>query len=190
MSVLFLEPKQWGLAAADAAFLRDVLEGLSEQRRTIPARWLYDARGSELFEAITNLPEYYPTRTERAILHACVDEIVECVGLGGTLIEFGSGSSCKTPVLLSAIEPAAYVPVDISGDMLRQSAASLEGRIPSIAIHPIEGDFMQPLQLPPAVNSGPRLGFFAGSTIGNLTVPDAVDLLRVFARTWVRGGCC
>jgi dimethylhistidine N-methyltransferase len=166
----------------DPAFRADVLKGLSASRRAIPARWFYDRRGSELFEAITQLPEYYPSRTERTILAENASEIAELTGRGRTVVEFGSGSSVKTPLLLSAIHPSAYVPVDISGDFLRESAETLRGSFPALPVHPVEGDFTQALALP-EVAQGRRLGFFPGSTIGNLVPRAAVDLLRAFAAT-------
>jgi L-histidine Nalpha-methyltransferase len=171
----------------DPAFRRDVLHGLAIRPRTIPARWFYDRTGSELFEAITALPEYYVARTEQALLSRAVHEIVELTGPDRTILEFGSGSSAKTRTLLSAMKPAAYVPIDISRDFLRQAAARLSEEFGDLPIHPIEGDFTQTLRLPPAVGWMPRLGFFPGSTIGNLLVPDAVDLLRTMARTLGRG---
>ena len=170
-------------AATDSAFREDVLEGLFSRPRTIPARWLYDERGSELFEAITRLPEYYPTRTERAILTARARAIAQYARHVRTVVEFGSGSSSKTPTLLSAVKPSAYVPIDISGEFLRKSAAGLATSFPDLRIQPIEADFSDPVVLPAALTSRPRLGFFAGSTIGNLTAPAAVDLLRTFVRT-------
>jgi L-histidine N-alpha-methyltransferase len=166
----------------DPAFRADVLNGLSAPHRAIPARWFYDRRGSELFEAITHLPEYYPSRTERAILAENASEIAELTGRGRTVVEFGSGSSVKTPLLLSAIGPSAYVPVDISGDFLRESAAILRRSFPALPVHPVEGDFTRPLALPEMLQ-GKRLGFFPGSTIGNLIPRVAVDLLRAFAAT-------
>ena len=173
----------YGSVAIESAFRTDVLEGLATRPRAIPARWLYDERGSELFEEITLLPEYYQTRAERAILHAHAGEIADCVGEVRTVVEFGSGSSGKTPALLSALKPSSYVPIDISGEFLRRSAANLAASFPYLRIHPIEGDFAHPIPLPVALGSGARLGFFAGSTIGNLTAPGAVDLLRTFGRT-------
>ena len=167
----------------NSTFRTDVLKGLSSRPRAIPARWFYDERGSELFEEITQLPEYYQTRTERSILSARAREIADFVGEVRTVVEFGSGSSGKTPTLLSAVKPSTYVPVDISGEFLRKSAANLAASFPDLRIHPIEGDFTSPVLLPHAVAPGPRLGFFAGSTIGNLTVAAAVDLLRTFGRT-------
>ena len=124
--------------AADPDFRRDVLAGLAAPVRALPARWLYDRRGSELFEAITRLPEYYPTRTETALLERQSAEIAARVGGGQAVVEFGSGSSAKTPILLRAAAPAAYVPIDISGDFLRDSAAALQAQFPSLPIHPVE----------------------------------------------------
>ncbi|MCH4893303.1 L-histidine N(alpha)-methyltransferase [Sphingomonas sp. SFZ2018-12] len=163
---------------ADPAFRADVLNGLAARPRAIPARWFYDRRGSELFEAITTLDEYYPTRTETAILDAACADIGDRVGTGRAVIEFGSGSSTKTPILLRCIAPAAYVPIDISGDFLRESAAGLADAFPAIEVYPVEANFMQPVRLPAPVADLPKLGFFPGSTIGNLTAFGAVDLLR------------
>ena len=172
---------------ADPAFRADVLAGLATRPRAIPARWFYDRRGSELFEEITRLPEYYLTRSERAILSAHAADIALLTGPGHVVVEFGSGSSAKTPLVLSAVAPSAYVPIDISGDFLRDSVATLAQRFPALPIHPIEGDFMHRLALPPAVGEGPRLGFFPGSTIGNMTAPAAVNLLRAMWETLGEG---
>lgn len=169
-------------AKADPAFLADVLAGLSARQKTVPARWLYDHRGSELFEAITALPEYYPTRTERSILERHAKDMAQRVGRGRVVIEFGSGASTKTPLLLSAIEPEAYVPIDVSGEFLHESVQVLARSFPSLPVHPVVGDFTKPLQLP-RLGRSPRLGFFPGSTIGNFVAPDAVDLLRTMATT-------
>lgn len=166
------------MSLADPAFRADVLAGLERRPRAIPARWFYDRRGSELFEAITDLPEYYPTRAETAILEAMCPELVAHVGKGRAVVEFGSGSSTKTPVLLRCVEPSAYVPIDISGDFLRESARNLQQAFPDLPIHPLEGDFMHPLTLPAMVADAPKLGFFPGSTIGNMTPAMATDLLR------------
>jgi len=174
-------------AAADPAFRADVLAGLAARPRAIPARWFYDRRGSELFEAITRLPEYYPTRTERALLAAHAAEVGRLAGPGRAVVEFGSGSSAKTPLLLEAVAPSAYVPIDISGEFLRESAASLGARFPGLPVHPVEADFTRPIRLPDAVGRAPRLGFFPGSTIGNLTAAAATDLLRAMAGTLGEG---
>jgi L-histidine Nalpha-methyltransferase len=168
---------------ADPAFRDDVLAGLSAPIPAIPARWLYDRRGSELFEAITELPEYYPTRTERALLERFCPEVAEIAGKGDAVVEFGSGSSAKTPILLRAVEPSAYVPVDISGEFLRDAAAVLQQEFPELPIFPVEADFMKPFALPAEVAERTRLGFFPGSTIGNLVARTAVDLLRAMKDT-------
>lgn len=165
------------------AFRFDVLTGLSMRPMAIPARWLYDRRGSALFEAITELPEYYPTRTERSILASAIKEIAALTGPDRAIIEFGSGSSTKTTILLSHLRPAAYVPIDISGEFLGEVAVALSGAFPHLAIYPVEADFTGALTLPDAIDGKPRLGFFSGSTIGNLVVPAAVDLLRAMAET-------
>jgi L-histidine N-alpha-methyltransferase len=167
----------------DAAFRTDVLKGLSVKPRAIPARWLYDRRGSALFDAITALPEYYPTRTERSILSSAIKEVAASTGPGRAIVEFGSGSSAKTPILLSEVDPAAYVPIDISGAYLKESAAVLSRQFPELPIFPVKADFTRGLSLPAAIDGALRLGFFPGSTIGNLVVPAAVDLLRMMAAT-------
>jgi dimethylhistidine N-methyltransferase len=169
--------------AADPAFRRDVLAGLAAPIPAVPARWLYDRRGSELFEAITELPEYYPTRVERGLLEQHSDEVARIAGLGNAVIEFGSGSSTKTPILLRAGAPAAYVPIDISGDFLRDSAGALQGSFPELPVYPVEGDFTRPITLPAEVTDLPKLGFFPGSTIGNMVARTAVDLLRAMKET-------
>lgn len=183
MPVISLDERRRAAAPVDSAFRADVLEGLARRPRAIPARWLYDERGSELFEDITRLPEYYPTRTERGLLKTYAGDIADCAGVVETVVEFGSGSSGKTPALLSAVRPSTYVAVDICGKFLRKSTAGLAASFPGVRVYPIEGDFTRPVCLPPAAGSGVSLGFFAGSTIGNLTVPMAVDLLRTFAGT-------
>jgi len=163
---------------ADPAFRADVLRGFAMRPRAIPARWFYDRRGSELFEAITDLPEYYPTRTETAILRRIAPEVAELAGPGRAVVEFGSGSSMKTPLVLAAVTPSAYVPIDISGDFLRESSAVLAGAFPGLSVLPVEGDFMKPIALPGQIADAPKLGFFPGSTIGNMVPHSSVDLLR------------
>ena len=171
----------------DTAFREDVLAGLSQRHRAIPARWFYDEIGSQLFEDITQLPEYYPTRAEAEILDRHGVDFAAAIGPGRAVVEFGSGSSTKTPSLLSAIEPAAYVPIDISGEFLRQSATTLAAAFPGLPVFPVEADFTKPVALPPQVADLPKLGFFPGSTIGNLVPPSAVDLLRSMRRTLGEG---
>ncbi len=167
----------------DRAFREDVLAGLSQRQKAIPARWLYDDAGSQLFEDITDLKEYYPTRAETEILEARGKDFAEQIGSGRAVVEFGSGSSVKTPLLLRAIDPAAYVPLDISGDFLRASAQALAEKFPDIAVHPVEADFMREVALPEEVLSMKKLGFFPGSTIGNMVPRTAVDLLRSMRAT-------
>jgi L-histidine N-alpha-methyltransferase len=165
---------------ADASFRADVLAGLATPTRAIPARWLYDRRGSELFDAITGLPEYYLTRIETGLLERHSGDVARIAGLGDAVVEFGSGSSAKTPILLRAVSPCAYVPIDISGEFLRQSAEALRPEFPGLPIHPVEADFMGPIRLPAEVAASDKLGFFPGSTIGNMVAGTAVDLLRSF----------
>lgn len=180
-----LKPDGGAAGQADPHFRADVLSGLAARPRAIPARWFYDRRGSELFEAITQLPEYYPTRTETALLDRICPELD--VAPGAAVVEFGSGSSAKTPILLRCIDPAAYVPIDISGDFLRQSARELAADFPGLAVLPLEADFLRPVPLPNQVADMPKLGFFPGSTIGNMDAYQAVDLLRAM-RTWLGEG--
>jgi dimethylhistidine N-methyltransferase len=170
-------------AVADPAFRDDVLAGLAAPIRAIPARWFYDRRGSELFEAITRLPEYYLTRTETALLERYSPDVARIAGPGQAVVEFGSGASVKTRILLAAAAPSAYVPIDISGDFLRDAAASLAEDFPGLPVHPIEADFTRPIELPGQLRGLPRLGFFPGSTIGNLVPATGVDLLRVMRKT-------
>lgn len=163
---------------ADPQFRADVLRGFEMRPRAIPARWFYDHRGSELFEAITDLPEYYPTRTETAILEDLCPTLTEQVGEGRAIVEFGSGSSTKTPILLRHARPSAYVPIDISGAFLRESSRRISQAFPDLLVLPFEADFMRPLALPRTIANTPKLGFFPGSTIGNMIPLMAVDLLR------------
>ncbi|MEO7602772.1 MAG: L-histidine N(alpha)-methyltransferase, partial [Sphingomicrobium sp.] len=168
------------LDKVDPAFRADVLAGLAEPIPAIPARWLYDRRGSELFDDITRLADYYPTRTETALLTTKVGEMAAHIGHGGAIVEFGSGSSTKTPLLLRAVQPRAYVPIDISGDYLRESAGRVDAEFPQLPVHAVEADFTKPFALPAAIDGLPRLGFFPGSTIGNFVPRSATDLLRHF----------
>ncbi len=166
----------------DPAFRRDILAGLARSPKATPPIWFYDRRGSELFEDITDLPEYYPTRTETALLAGHGDAFAAAIGSGRAVVEFGAGSARKTPHLLRAIDPAAYVPIDISGDFLRASSAELASAFPGLPVLPLVGDFTGTLALPDAIDGLPRLGFFPGSTIGNSEPDTAVDLLRAMRR--------
>ncbi|WP_327752486.1 L-histidine N(alpha)-methyltransferase [Sphingobium sp. SJ10-10] len=170
------------LRAPDPAFRRDIIEGLSRHPKATPPIWFYDRRGSELFEAITDLPEYYPTRTETALLERHGPDFAQAIGTGRAVVEFGAGSSRKTPHLLRAVDPAAYVPIDISGDFLRAASAELASAFPGLPVLPVVGDFNGELALPAAIDGLPRLGFFPGSTIGNMEPDAAVDLLRAMWR--------
>jgi dimethylhistidine N-methyltransferase len=170
-------------SGVDLAFRADVLDGLAQPQKAIPARWLYDDAGSQLFEDITKVPEYYPTRAETDILRTRAGEFADMIGPGRAVVEFGSGSSVKTPLLLSAIEPASYVPLDIAGDFLRAAAAELAEKFPGLPVYPVEADFMRRVELPGEVADQPKLGFFPGSTIGNMVARTAVDLLRSMRET-------
>lgn len=165
------------------AFATDVLAGLGHTPKSLPSVWLYDQRGSELFEEITGLDEYYQTRTETALLGECAAAIADVIGPDAVVVEFGSGSSRKTPLLLDAlVTPRAYVPVDIAGDFLDDAVATLARRCPGIPMLPVRADFTRPFRLPPQLQAtqgpqGPRLGFFPGSTIGNFAPAQAAAFL-------------
>jgi L-histidine Nalpha-methyltransferase len=178
--------------APEAESFRDcVLESLSRRAKSIPCRFLYDARGSALFEEICELPEYYPTRTETTILAARAPEIAAIMGLHCELIEFGSGSSRKVRLLLEALkEPAAYVAIDISGEALREAANDLAASFPDLAVVAVCADYMRPLELPelPAAGEGRRLAFFPGSTIGNLEPALAIEFLAGCRRVIGKNG--
>lgn len=172
-----------GMLADREDFRRAVLAGLGRVPRAIPAKYLYDARGSALFDEICELPEYYPTRTEAAILRECADDIARLAGPGCALVEYGSGSSVKTRVLLDALHDLqVYVPIDISRDHLDATAARLRSDYRGLRVEPVSGDYMALQALPPAigsaVGSARRIGFFPGSTIGNLMPEEAVQFLR------------
>lgn len=167
----------------DRNFRADVLAGMAQEPKAVPARWFYDEAGSRLFEEITQLPEYYPTRAEREILEAQGEDFARLIGSGRAVVEFGSGSSVKTPLLLRAIDPAAYVPLDISGDFLREAAADLARKFPGLPVWPVEADFTKPVALPESAADLPKLGFFPGSTIGNMVARTSVDLLRSMRAT-------
>jgi len=170
-------------AQFDAQFGADVLHGLSRPQKTLPCTWLYDLRGSELFVEITGLEEYYPTRSEIGILERSAGEVASFIPPLATLVEFGSGSSLKTPLLLGALDrPQAYLPIDISAQFLYESLQPLRARFPAVQCQPLVADFSKPeamRKLRQALSAaGPRLGFFPGSTIGNFTPPEATWFLR------------
>jgi L-histidine N-alpha-methyltransferase len=161
--------------------LDELIDGLKQPEMMISPKYFYDERGSQLFEEITRLPEYYPTETELGIMRDNVGEIARLVGKQASLIEFGSGSSLKTRVLLEHLdELAAYVPVDISEDHLLESAQQIREEFPHLDVLPVVADFTQPFQLPsPKVMPVRNVVYFPGSTIGNFTHEAALDLLRV-----------
>ena len=156
-----------------------VVDGLSKVRKSLPCRFFYDERGSQLFEAITLLPEYYPTRTEIEILREHADEIVASIPGNAVILEFGSGSSTKTEILLEHCPPTVtYVPIDVSPSALAEARQRLARRFPALTVTPVIGSFTDPIDLPPTLRSRPRMGFFPGSTIGNWTPEEALTLLR------------
>ena len=161
----------------------DFIRCCLERDWVLPARWLYDHRGSELFDQITNLPEYYVTRTELALLSEAADSLRSAIGRERMLVEFGAGSAAKTPALIEAIEPARYVPIDVSGDYLCESVAVISEQFPALNVTPIEADFNRAVALPTCDRRLPIVGFFAGSTIGNLEPMSATDLLRRMGET-------
>jgi dimethylhistidine N-methyltransferase len=164
-------------------FAAAVRAGMARSPREIPARYLYDRGGSELFEQITYLPEYYPTRTEISLIQRHSAAIAERVGTQRTVVEFGSGSSAKTPPFLNAVGARAYVPVDISAHFLESAARNVRAAVPGVEVYPLPGDFTHRLDLPDEVAGDPKLGFFPGSTIGNMSTFEAVDVLRAFRET-------
>ena len=164
-------------------FAQAVLAGFARRPRYIPCRFFYDARGSELFEQITKLEEYYPTRVETLLLEAHRAEIAALVGPCRILVEFGSGSSRKTSLLLGALGAVpAYVPIDIAAECLKEAAAWLSGRHEGLTILPLIADFTTTRALPPVAGRKKRLGFFSGSTIGNLSHTEARAFLANAAR--------
>src|SRR5262245_43902246 len=175
-------------AEADASFLRDVIAGLTSRPKRLSPKYFYDEAGAQLFEAITALPEYYPTRCELAILREQAADIARFFDPGAALIEFGSGSSRKVRILLAAA-PAikAYVPVDISVEMLAQEAEELRRDHPGLTVLPFAADFTERFELPAAVAAMPRTGFFPGSTIGNFEPQEAAGFLRHAGQMLGRG---
>ena len=162
-------------------FVAEVLAGLRETPKRIAPIYFYDARGSALFDLICELPEYYPTRTETQILEAHGDDIARCIGDDALLVEFGSGSSLKTRLLLDRLPTlSAYVPVDISRSHLMMAAQGISAAYPSLEVLPVCADFTQPFDAPaPRRQASKVVVFFPGSTIGNFDSPQATDLLRV-----------
>ena len=168
-------------AAETGDFLDALLMGLRSNPKQLPCKFFYDAEGSRLFDMICELPEYYPTRTEIGLLRRHSFEIAQLIGSDAEIIEFGAGSSDKVRVLLEALRPRAYLPVDISGAYLRSIAEKLRRDYPALAVHPIVADFTQPLSWQPFTR-GKRVGFFPGSTIGNFEPDEARAFLAGTAK--------
>jgi L-histidine Nalpha-methyltransferase len=183
MSTRLLPPAP---AATRHEFLRDVLAGLGRAEKTLPCKYFYDRRGSELFDRICELDEYYHARCELAILREHTDEIAALFGPAPALIEYGSGSSLKTRLLLDRMAGGAYLPVDISGDHLLHAAACLARDYPHIGVIPVVADFSRPFAIPPV--TGRRVVYFSGSTISNFAPDEAARLLGQIARQVGPGG--
>ena len=160
-----------------SAFAGDVIGDLSKFPKKLSPKYFYDAKGSELFEQITVLPEYYPTRTELSILRERGGEIAGLIPQGAALVEFGAGATTKVRLLLEHARFAAYVPVDISGDFLKEQANGLRRDFPQLAVYPVAADFTAPFALPDAVADMPKVGFFPGSTLGNFEPAEAQAFL-------------
>ncbi|WP_213770295.1 L-histidine N(alpha)-methyltransferase [Bradyrhizobium sp. dw_78] len=161
-----------------SVFARDAIGDLSQRPKRLSPKYFYDTTGSELFEAITRLPEYYPTRTELSILRDRGDEIAAFVPNETALVEFGAGATTKVRLLLENCAIGAYVPVDISGDFLKGQAETLRQDFPRLAVYPVAADFTAPFPLPPAIAGLPKVGFFPGSTLGNFEPHEACAFLR------------
>ena len=169
-------------------FASDVLSGLGHRPASIPPKYFYDGKGSKLFDAITELPEYYPTRTEIGILSANAAQIAQHVGTGSLLVEPGGGSCAKVHILLEGLKPRAYVPMDISKEHLQLAAEELAIAFPWLEIHATCTDFTQEMRLPPSAPKGTHVAFFPGSSIGNFDPDGAVDFLRAIAKLVGPGG--
>ena len=180
-----------GAASALAAnpFAMDMLAALSGRPKTIAPKYFYDVAGSRLFDQICELPEYYPTRTETALLRERAAEIARHIGPQADLVEFGAGSMTKVRLLLDAMDkPARYLPIDISGDYLAEAAKGLRAQYPQLKVEPLTADYGQGLTLPASpAGTRQRVGFFPGSTIGNYTPGEAVEFFRMAAGV-LRGG--
>jgi L-histidine N-alpha-methyltransferase len=165
------------------AFREDVLAGLAQSPKSLPSRWLYDDRGCELFEEITRLAEYYPTRTETAILRRHAHEIADFCGEKAIVLEYGAGAGIKTEILINALRaPRLYVPIDIAGNFLDQTVARFRQTIPGVPVRPIVADFTAAFALPSWIPDGHRLAFFPGSTIGNLDAAEIAAFLQRLRR--------
>lgn len=180
MSIVVTKPRgAFVVSDAERAFFDDVLAGLQAEPKCVPPKYFYDHAGSQLFQRITALPEYYLTRTETEILEAHACDIARLIPPDAAMVEFGAGSSAKTRILLRAApHVSAYVPVDISGAFLAAETAQLQQEMPDLRVLPVEADFTRLFALPESLGNGPRVGFFPGSTIGNCEPHEANALLR------------
>lgn len=169
-------------------FATALIQGLSRSPKDIPCKFFYDSQGSHLFDAICALPEYYQTRTELALLNRHAPEIAKLIGPGAEIVEFGAGALTKVRILLDALaRPAAYSPLDISGDYLGQVARTLAADYPALTLRPLVADFTQPMDIPALAGNPRRAGFFPGGTIGNFR-PDAAACLLRRMRASLNGG--
>lgn len=183
ISPVSIRPRPAGItndASTNGNFLRDVLQGLSAAQKTLPCKYLYDQRGSQLFDQICELEEYYVTRAELEIMETHAESIANQIGPSVKLVEYGSGSSVKTRILLDSLDqPVAYVPVDISRTHLLRTANDLQTTYPNIEILPVVADFTQHFKLPRSTRPASHVAlYFPGSTIGNFTPADAGRLLQ------------
>jgi dimethylhistidine N-methyltransferase len=173
----------------DRSFLEAALEGLSRPQKALPCQFLYDQQGSQLFDRICELPEYYLTRAESAILLAHATDMAHAIGPAATIYELGSGSSTKTPILLDRLDaPAAYVPIDVSRTHLLDASAAIAAAYPHMRVEAVWGDYATPQFLPDIDTPGRAVAFFPGSTIGNLTRRQAVALLKLWRAHLGAGG--
>jgi dimethylhistidine N-methyltransferase len=189
MSIVVKSLAASGDLAPHSEFEADVIAGLSRGQKSIPPKYFYDELGSRLFEEITRLPEYYPTRTEIGILQAHARDLNGIIPQGAALVEFGSGSCTKVQILLDNVPAiAAYLPVDISGDFLKDQAKRIAQAYPNLPVNPVVADFTKPFALPGQFAQMPKAGFFPGSTISNFEPHDAVPFMRNAAQTIGKGG--
>jgi dimethylhistidine N-methyltransferase len=171
--------RHYNFLDAGPSFREDVLDGLARAQKAIPPKYFYDEQGSKLFEAICELPEYYPTRTEMAIMQRCIGEVVRLLGPDTQLVEFGSGAGVKTRLMIEHLEPSLYVPVEIAEGVLREACTDLVRRFPWLNINAVVADFARPLKLPEFVGVPikRKAVYFPGSTIGNFTPEEAARFL-------------
>ncbi|MBF0195569.1 MAG: L-histidine N(alpha)-methyltransferase [Magnetococcales bacterium] len=170
------------------SLIEEVLSGLNKKQKTIPPKFFYDSKGSKLFDQITQLPEYYPTRTEIGIIKTYRNEMAQCIGKSPVLIELGSGSSLKVQLLLEGLQPVIYIPIDISRDHLLESSRSLARYFPDISVHAVCDDYSSSLSLPDLPQGHPKVAFFPGSSIGNFEPEEALALLQRVADILGPGG--